>query len=79
MEQILVLSIVLSGLVDPRQHLVDLALVVVLHELATIARKVVSVDRRGIEDGDVTLGSLDVVPVDLAHKVVEVQAAHCFS
>lgn len=44
MKQILILSCVLSGLVDPWKQLVNLALIVLTKELAASARKVMTVE-----------------------------------
>ena len=72
MKQVQVLSCVLSGFVDPGQHLIDLSLVIILHELAASTREVMAVEPRGIKHGSVSLSLLFVETADLIDDVIKV-------
>ena len=76
MQQIQILRRVLSALVDPGQHLLDLVLLIHFHELGALAREIMTVDLCTVEDRRIALRLFLVVASYLIDHVVEVEVAH---
>lgn len=68
----------MARFVDPREKLVYLLLVVVLHELGSRPGEVVTVHVRSIQHSRVALGFLLVEALDFVDDVVQIQDAHVF-
>ena len=70
MQQILILGRILAALIDPGQQFLDLLQVVILHECASIAREVVTVKSRSVQNCLIPLRLLTLISHDLGENVI---------